>query len=126
MEQRKRLSDGELDVMDAVWAGEGPVSSTYVHGKLKGVRDWALPAVITALNRLVDKGFLSCGKEGRINYYRPLVSREEYRAAEGRGLLDRLYGSSCKGLVASLVEGRAIGREELEELRRYLDELEGK
>ena len=122
----KRLGDGELEIMLAIWGAEEPVSSTYVQAKLKGRRDWALPAVITALNRLVDKDFLAVEKRGRVNYYRPLVSERDYKAAEGRGLLDRLYGSSFKGLVASLYDSRAIGKSELEDLRKFLDELEGK
>ena len=67
----KRLGDAELEIMLVVWQAEEGVNSTYVHEKLKGRRDWALPAVITAMNRLVDKGFLSCEKRGRGNLYRP-------------------------------------------------------
>lgn len=122
----KRLGDGELEIMLAVWGAGEPVSSTYVQEKLRGRRDWALPAVITALNRLVEKGFLAAEKRGRVNYYRPLIEEQEYKASEGRGLLDRLYGSSFKGLVASLYDSRAIGKNELEDLRKFLDELEGK
>ena len=48
----KRLGDAELEIMLAVWAAGEPVQSTYVQEKLRGGRDWALPAVITALNRL--------------------------------------------------------------------------
>ena len=122
----KRLGDAELEIMLVVWQAEEGVNSTYVHEKLKGRRDWALPAVITAMNRLVDKGFLSCEKRGRGNLYRPLISEDDYKAAEGRGLLDRLYGSSWRSLVAALVNRGAMGEEELRELRAYLDELEVK
>ena len=122
----KRLGDAELEIMLAVWAAEGPVQSTYVHQQLKRSRGWALPAVITAMNRLIDKGFLACEKQGRSNWYRSLVSEQEYKAAEGRSVIDRLYGSSFTGMVASLYDGRAIGKKDLDELRQYLDELEGK
>ena len=122
----KRLGDAELEIMLAVWEAEGPVTSSYVHEKLRGSRDWALPAVITSLNRLVDKGFLCCEKQGRSNQYQALIDEEAYKAAEGRGLLDRLYGSSCRSLVASLVDGGKIGKKEREDLRAYLDELEVK
>ena len=122
----KRLGDAELEIMLAVWGAEEPVTSPYVHGKLRGRRDWALPAVITAMNRLVNKGFLACEKRGRGNLYRPLIGEEDYKASEGRGILDRLYGSSCRSLVASLVDGGKIGKKELEDLRAYLDELEVK
>ena len=122
----KRLGDGELEIMLAIWGAGEPVSSTCVQEKLKGRRDWALPAVITALNRLVEKGFLAVEKRGRVNYYRPLVTERDYKAAEGRNLLDRLYGSSFQGLVASLYDSRAIGKRELDDLRTFLDKLEGK
>lgn len=119
----KRLGDAELEIMLAVWGAGAPVQSGYVHQRLKGSRDWALPAVITAMNRLVDKGFLSCEKRGRSNWYRAVVSERDYKAAEGRGVIDRLYGGSFTGMVAALCDGRAIGREELTELREYLDQL---
>lgn len=125
MELIKRLGDAELEIMLAVWGAEESVTSTYVHEKLKGRRDWALPAVITALNRLIDKGFLASEKRGRVNYYRPLISERDYKAAEGRGVLDRLYGGSFRGMAAALYDGHAIGEAELRDLRQFLDELEG-
>ena len=120
----KRLGDGELEIMLAVWEAAGPVQSGYVHGRLLASRGWAQRAVITAMNRLVDKGYLACEKKGRGNLYRALIGEEEYKAAEGRGILDRLYGGSFTGMVASLCSGKAIGKDDLAELRQYLDTLE--
>lgn len=125
-EKIKHLGDAELEIMLAVWAAEEPVTSGYVQEKLKGSRDWALPAVITSLNRLVDKGFLTCEKQGGRNQYHPRIAEADYKAAESRGLLDRLYGGSFAGLTAALVRDRAIGEAELAELRQFLDQLEGK
>ena len=120
----KRLGDAELEIMLAVWSAGEPVTASYVRQKLRGSRDWPLPAVLTSLNRLVEKGFLSCEKQGRGNRYRPVISEDGYKTAESRGIIDRLYGSSFTGMVASLYDSRAIGRDDLEELRQYLDRLE--
>ena len=122
----KRLGDGELDIMMVIWGTKGRVNSSYIQEKLKTHRRWTLPAVATALNRLVEKGYLSCEKEGRSNYYRPLISEEAYKAAEGRTFLEKLYGNSFTGMVASLYDSRTIGPKDLEELRRFLDEMEGR
>ena len=122
----KKLGDAELEIMLAVWEAGEPVPSSYVQEKLRGRRDWALPSILTSLSRLVDKGFLSCQKRGKSNWYHPLVSEKDYKAAEGRGLIDRLYGGSFTGMVASLCNGRAIDEDDLAQLRRYLDTLEGK
>jgi len=120
----KRLGDAELEIMLAVWGAGDAVQSTYVQEQLRGERDWPLSAVLTSMSRLVDKGYLTCEKRGRSNFYRALVSESEYKAAEGRGLIDRLYGSSFTGMVAALYDGRAIGKDDIAELRRYLDKLE--
>ena len=122
----KKLGDAELEIMLAVWEAGEPVPSSYVQEKLRGRRDWALPSILTSLSRLVDKGFLSCQKRGKSNWYHPLVSEKDYKAAEGRGLIDRLYGGSFTGMVASRCDGRAIDEDDLAQLRRYLDTLEGK
>ena len=122
----KKLGDAELEIMLAVWEAGEPVPSSYVQEKLRGRRDWARPSILTSLSRLVDKGFLSCQKRGKSNWYHPLVSEKDYKAAEGRGLIDRLYGGSFTGMVASLCDGRAIDEDDLAQLRRYLDTLEGK
>ena len=53
----KRLGDAELEIMLYIWEAGGPVQSTYIHHRMRDSRDWALPAVVTAMNRLVEKGF---------------------------------------------------------------------
>ena len=121
----KRLGDAELEIMLAVWNTDGPVQSACVQQKLRASRNWTLPAVITSMNRLVEKGFLTCRKEGRCNLYSAAVSEQAYKAAEGRNVLNRLYGGSFAGMTAALYDGKAIEKKDLEELWQYLDQLEG-
>ncbi len=122
----KKLGDAELEIMLTVWAAEEPVTSGVVSDALKGRRDWALPAVVTSLNRLTEKGFLRCEKQGRTNLYSPLISERDYKASESRGILTRLFGGSVSGLAAALYDGKAMGEKEIRELRAFLDQLEGK
>ena len=124
-EGRKHLGEAELEVMLAVWDCPQPVSASQVLEEMEGSRSWKLPTLMTVLGRLCQKGYLRCEKQGRSNFYYSLVSREQYREGEGRALLRRLYGNSLPGLVASLHRSGAVGEEELEELRRFLDEEGG-
>jgi len=120
----RRLGDAELEVMQAIWAAEAPVNSGVIQSALKGRRSWALPTLLTVLNRLCEKGFLSCEKQGRSNLYTPLIGEEEYRRREGRTILEKLYGNSVTGLVAALYDGHSISDGDLEDLRKLLDEWE--
>ena len=49
----------------------------------------------------------------------------DYQAQAGKSFLQRLYGGSLPSLVASLYDSQAIGKEDLEELKAYLNALEG-
>lgn len=120
----KRLGDAELEIMLAIWNADGPVTSTYVLEQLVGKRDWKLSTLMTVLARLVDKGFLKLIKQGRSNFYAPLVDEEEYRRSEGKNVLEKLFDNNLKAMVSSLVGGKAVTEEELTDLREYLETME--
>ena len=83
-EKTKKLGDAELEIMQTLWSAAEPVTSGWVLERLKGRRDWALSALMTALSRLADKGFVLCDRSTRTNFYSPLVSEADYKAAESR------------------------------------------
>ena len=119
MDKMKRLPDAELEVMQAVWLLEPPVTAAEVQQKVPS--DWKATSVLTFLSRLCDKGFLSCEKEGRQNLYTPLITREAYLQRESRSFVERLCGGSVKSLVASLSDAGALTENDLDELRAFLD-----
>ena len=126
-DQPKRLGDAELEIMQILWAAPQPeVTAGYILERLQKTRPWPLPTLMTVLGRLVEKGFLACRRPARNNLYTPLVGEEEYRAAESKTFLDKLYGSSFTSLVSTLYGSKVIGRDDVAELRRFLDELEEK
>ncbi|HNW04207.1 MAG TPA: BlaI/MecI/CopY family transcriptional regulator [Oscillospiraceae bacterium] len=121
MTKPKKLSDGELEVMLAVWDADGPVTGNYVLERMRGKRSWVLSTLMTVLARLVEKGYLACDRSTRTNYYAPLVDEMEYKARESSTFLERMYGNSLPGLVAGLYKGGAVGDRDLAELREFLD-----
>ena len=122
MEKIRRLPEGEREIMLLLWELEPPVERHSIEQAL-GERHLAPSTILTYLTRLVEKGFLAVAKAGRSNAYTPLISRRDYLAAESRELLDRLYGGSLRSFAVSLCGG-GIPKEELEELRRMLEEGE--
>ena len=94
MDDKKRLPDAELAVMQAIWAVGGEVSRGDLDGALAS-HGWSANTVNTYLTRLCEKGFLSSRREGRNNLYTPLVSKDRYLEFESRSVLKRLYGGAC-------------------------------
>ena len=52
------------------------------------------------------------------------VSREEAQRYETRELIDRMYGGAADQLIASLLGSRPLSREQLDRVKRLVDELE--
>ncbi|MEY8333624.1 BlaI/MecI/CopY family transcriptional regulator [Lachnospiraceae bacterium 47-T17] len=118
--KKRRLPDGELMIMQIVWDKEPPVARSAIEKELTGEKQLAPSTIITFLNRLCEKGFLSLERNGRTNYYTPLISRRAYLAQESRNILDRLYGGSLASFATALCDS-GISREELEALRELLE-----
>ncbi len=118
--KRKRLPDSELTIMQIVWDNEPPVARSTIEKELGGEKQLAPSTIITFLNRLCEKGFLSLERKGRTNYYTPLISRRTYLAEESRSMLNRLYGGSLANFATALCDS-GISREEIETLRELLE-----
>ena len=123
MKKLVRLPEAELSVMRAVWRPPAPAPTGAIRARLEKARPWNLSALQTLLSRLTERGFLSAGKEGRQNVYTPLVSEGEYVAFENAPFLE---GKGLPGLVTALYDSQSISREDLAELRAFLDEAMGK
>ena len=124
MVREKKLPDSELTVMLAIWEkGTEKVHTGEILEQLRtaGYEQWKTQTVQTLLIRLTEKGFLRCEKLGRLNFYTPLVPREQYKEMETSTLLHRFYSGSAKKLVAALVDNQKVSQEEMLEIRKMLD-----
>ena len=120
MELKKRLPESEAEIMLTVWELGGSVTADEILAHIQ--KDWGTTTLLNLLTRLVNREFLSCRKEGRLNVYTPLVEKEEYLRWESASFLRRFHAGSLTTLVASLYSGNSVTREDLEQLRKFIDE----
>ncbi|MFS0723164.1 BlaI/MecI/CopY family transcriptional regulator [Paenibacillus sp. 1P07SE] len=123
MNQVHKLSDTEMELMEAIWASDPPVTSTELLTQFaeKG-RDWKAQTMSTFLSRLVEKGALATTKEGRTNKYVPRITREAYKLAETQNVLDDLYQGSVKNLISALYDGDKLSKQDINELKQWFSE----
>lgn len=116
-----RLTDRELDVMQVLWdLGSGTVSE--VQEVLAD--ELAYTTVLTILRTLDEKGHVRHETEGRAYRYFPSVERAEARTSALRHVLDRVFAGSPETLLTHLVSDRDLTPEEIERMRRLLEEDE--
>lgn len=121
MKNLPRISDTEWQVMKIIWAGS-PITANEVVEKIAGVTSWHSKTVKTLLGRLVKKKALGFHKEGRAYVYYPLVGENECIKAESRSFLDRIFSGSLNVMFANFLEEQDLSKEEIEELKRILEE----
>lgn len=97
----RRLPDAELAVMLALWDCGEEAPRAALDERLSG-RGWSVNTVNTYLTRLCAKGFVRCRREGRANWYAPLVSREDYFRSESRSFRRTLCGGDAARFVAAV------------------------
>ena len=119
-EHIRRLPDAEQEVMQAIWACTAPVARTDIEEILLPEHPMAMTTLLTMLTRLAEKGFISIEKQGRRSLYTPLISQEDYLAAQSKTFFEKLCGRNVSTFAAALCDS-GLTREEIAELRSLLE-----
>lgn len=120
MDTIRRLPDSELEVMQAIWACQPPVSRADIEEIIYKNHPMAETTLLTLLTRLSEKGFLTANIEKRKKYYTPNISRQEYLAAQSKSFFEKVCGGSMSAFASALCDS-GLSKEELEQLRLLLE-----
>jgi predicted transcriptional regulator len=115
-----RLSDAELDVMEALWESPSPLSATDVAARVASDRNWSLATVKSLLSRLLAKQAIEPARDGRRFLYTPLIERDSYVGAESRRFVTRLFGGKLSPLIAQMAEEEALDDKDVAEIEALL------
>ncbi|KKM09437.1 beta-lactamase [Clostridiales bacterium PH28_bin88] len=117
-----RISEAEWVVMKVFWSRQAPSAANEIVEALTGRTNWNPRTIKTLISRLVKKGALGYQEDGRVYYYYPLVNEDECIKAESRSFLKRVYGGALQPMLVNFLREEKLSREEIEELKRILDE----
>lgn len=118
----KRLSDGELEVMQALWEIDGKATRKDIGEVLFREHPMAMTTLLTFLSRLSEKEFVKVEKLGNTNVYTPIVDRHDYISDQSNSFIRKLCGGSMSAFASALCDS-GLSKEELQELRKYLEEM---
>jgi len=115
----------EAEVMRLVWE-MGEVGVDEVHRTLQAGRPIAYTTVMTVMSRLAGRGLLERRKEGRAYLYRAAVARESLAGSTLKEWVQRYWGGKLMPAVSLLLASEKLTPEEVETLRKLVDQLSGK
>lgn len=122
MEEEVYFTPRELDVMSVLWRAE---SATVAEVRDALDEPLAYTSVLSALQTLEEKGFVRHEAEGRAYRYFPVVNSDQAGSSAISRIRDAIFQGSAERVLAQLVSDRDMSRDELERMRRLLDERLG-
>lgn len=123
-QEQLTLTRGEMEIMNHLWAigREATIKEILEH------TDEPKPAyttVATFLKILTAKGFISQQKHadtGKVYFYKPLLTRDEYTARVMNDVKDSFFGGSVSSLVNFFFRKEEISAQEVERLLEMINQ----
>ena len=117
------LSDGEWKIMKVLW--EGKVTDLIgITNALKEETAWSKSTVFVMLRRIIAKGAASLDQTVKPQKYSAVVSEGDCAIWETESFLSRVYNGSLGLMVSSLAGQKALSKNDVDELRKILDDAE--
>ncbi|WP_020597774.1 BlaI/MecI/CopY family transcriptional regulator [Spirosoma panaciterrae] len=115
-------TDAELEILHVLWAN-GPSTVRQVHDSLSQNREIGYTTALKLMQIMHEKGLLSREEDGRSHTYTALVTEEDTQ----RNLVDRFVETAFRGsaskLVMQVLGQHKASREELDEIKALLNNL---
>lgn len=116
-----KISDSEMELMEIIWKSDSPVTSAGIELLLDTA--WKGATIRTFLKRLTAKGVLEVRQEGKVNYYTPKISREEYKKICTEEFIKDMHSGSLKNLIAALYSDKKPSQSDIEEIKEWFESL---
>jgi predicted transcriptional regulator len=111
----------ELQILKLLW-GRSPQLAREVQAALAETgRDLAKTSVITTLNTMVGKKYLTRRRQGHMFLFAPRITEETVSRLVLDDVVDRVFDGSAATVVLKLCEAEDIDEKDLKELRRLID-----
>jgi predicted transcriptional regulator len=124
-ETPQKPTASELEILRVLWA-RGPSTVREVYEALREQKSLGYTTVLKLLQIMTAKGTVRRNEEQRAHVYEACQPAEETKRQLVGDVLHRVFEGSASELMIHALEGRRTSKKELDELRRMLDEYEGR
>lgn len=118
-----KLSESEWKVMNLLWE-QAPQTMMQITNHFKETTGWTKHTIMTFLRRMEEKGAIHYQDGGRAKLYYPDIEKEEAVLQETEDFLDKVFGGRMGLMLNTMVEKKALSKEEIAELYDILKKAE--
>jgi len=113
----------ELEILHVLWS-RGPSTVREVQETLAQTKDMGYTSVLKFLQIMTTKGLVRRNETQRAHVYEACLPAEQTKRQLAGDILQRVFEGSASQLMMHALAGKKASREEIEELRRLLNDYE--
>jgi BlaI family penicillinase repressor len=118
------ISEAEWKVMECLWKQDS-LTLKQISEELTNTK-WSYTTIRTMVTRLMEKGAIAADKSSTANFkYYAVAPEKECKLEETKSFLKRVFDGSISTMVATLAKQETLSKEEVAELKRIIENMEG-
>lgn len=115
-------TDGELEILQILW-GRGPSTVKDVNEVMAKEKEVGYTTTLKLMQIMHEKKMVSREKNGKSHIYTPTISIDDTRQQVLDKVVDTVFQGSAMKLVMQALGNRKSSKEELDEIKKYLEKL---
>jgi BlaI family transcriptional regulator, penicillinase repressor len=119
-----KATEKELEILQIVWSKDA-VSVKEVHEALGGDDSNGYTTILKMMQIMHEKGLVTRQKRGKLHLYKAVHSLENTRQHLLDKMIQTVFQGSASQLVMSALGTSKSSKEEIKQIKEYLEKLEG-
>ncbi len=117
----KTFTESELQFMKLLWERDESTPEQIIEGLAESGRELSYGTVRNLLVLMIEKGYVTRRKEGKVYLYAAVIGENEARETMLMDMLSRVFDGSESSLVATLLSSSQVSDDKLDEIRNLID-----
>lgn len=120
--KNSKPTESELEILQVLWA-KSSATVREVHEELLKTKDAGYTTTLKLMQIMFEKGLVTRDSSSKTHIYQPAVSRENTQNLFLNKMIDSLFSGSSAQLVMQALGNHKASKEELEEIKNYLNAI---
>lgn len=123
MAEQIKPTESELEILNILW-DKGPSTVRDVHEVLEQSKDAGYTTTLKLMQIMYEKKLLKRDATTKSHVYTANVSQEKTQGQLVKKFIDSVFNGSASQLVMQALGNHKTNKKELDEIRKYLEEME--
>jgi len=122
LHKNNKPTESELEILQVLWV-KHIATVREVHDELLKSKEAGYTTTLKLMQIMFEKGLVTRDSSSKTHLYKPAVSRENTQNLFLNKMIDSLFSGSSAQLVMQALGNHKASKEELEEIKNYLDTI---